>query len=232
MERNIDFNEMHKFSFFADQWWNPKGQLKSLHKINTLRLQYMKKYIHLKNKRIIDIGCGGGIMSESMAIEGAKVMGIDTSEELIHIAKKHAKNNQLDIDYKNCSIEEISEKYSNTFDTIFCLELLEHVPYPDRLIKNCAKILKYGGSAFFSTLNRNLKSFLFAIIGAEYFLKLIPKGTHKYEKFIKPSELLQWVRKEYLYPINIQGIGYDILKREYLFISNIDVNYILVCKKY
>ena len=188
--KNVDLNEIKKFQSISDDWWNTQGPLKTLHQINQLRLDYVTRAAKVKGKRILDIGCGGGIFSESLAKLGANVTGIDLAESSLNVAMNHAKESNLDIKYESIDIEALSEKQPNSFDIVVCFELLEHVPNPKSIISSCKKIVVNSGDLFFSTINRNIKSYLLAILVAEKLLNIIPKGTHEYQKLIRPSELI------------------------------------------
>jgi 2-polyprenyl-6-hydroxyphenyl methylase/3-demethylubiquinone-9 3-methyltransferase len=198
-----------------------------LHDINPLRLDYIKSKINLANKHVLDVGCGGGILTESLAKEGAIVTGIDQGDKVIKIAQIHALENNLNIDYKQLNIEDFLKKNKKKYDVITCLEMLEHVPDPSSVIQACKRLLKPDGRMFFSTINRNPKSFLFAIIGAEYVLKLLPKGTHTYEKFITPAELIQWCRENELNVLDIIGMTYNPILKRYKLEKDTSVNYLI-----
>ena len=224
---NVDLNEVEKFNKIAHKWWDPSSEFKPLHDINPLRVNYINDLFPLNEKNILDVGCGGGILAESMAKLGGNVTGIDQSEIAIKIAKLHAKENNLSIDYKLLNIEEFLKKDSNKFDVITCLEMIEHVPDPVSIIKSCSKKLKKNGRLYVSTINRNLKAFLFAIVGAEYILNLLPKGTHHYDKFIKPSEVKSWANSLNMNISNITGMTYNPFLKKYSLGSDVSVNYIL-----
>ena len=224
---NVDLNEVEKFNKIAHKWWDPSSEFKPLHDINPLRVNYINDLFPLNEKNILDVGCGGGILAESMARLGGNVTGIDQSEIAIKIAKLHAKENNLSIDYKLLNIEEFLKKDSNKFDVITCLEMIEHVPDPSSIIKSCSKKLKKNGRLYVSTINRNLKAFLFAIVGAEYILNLLPKGTHHYDKFIKPSEVKSWANSLNMNISNITGMTYNPFLKKYSLGSDVSVNYIL-----
>jgi 2-polyprenyl-6-hydroxyphenyl methylase/3-demethylubiquinone-9 3-methyltransferase len=224
---NVDLNEVEKFNKIAHKWWDPSSEFKPLHDINPLRVNYINNLFPLNEKNILDVGCGGGILAESMARLGGNVTGIDQSDIAIKIAKLHAKENNLSIDYKLLNIEDFLKKDSNKFDVITCLEMIEHVPDPASIITSCAKKLKKNGRLYVSTINRNLKAFLFAIVGAEYILNLLPKGTHHYEKFIKPSEVKSWANSLNMNISNITGMTYNPFLKKYSLGSDVSVNYIL-----
>jgi 2-polyprenyl-6-hydroxyphenyl methylase/3-demethylubiquinone-9 3-methyltransferase len=224
---NVDLNEVEKFNKIAHKWWDPSSEFKPLHDINPLRVNYINDLFPLNEKNILDVGCGGGILAESMARLGGNVTGIDQSEIAIKIAKLHAKENNLSIDYKLLNIEDFLKKNSNKFDVITCLEMIEHVPDPASIITSCAKKLKKNGRLYVSTINRNLKAFLFAIVGAEYILNLLPKGTHHYDKFIKPSEVKSWANSLNMNISNITGMTYNPFLKKYSLGSDVSVNYIL-----
>ncbi len=228
---NSDSAEISKFTLMAEQWWDAKGTCKPLHIINPLRLEFMMAQQALKGQKIIDIGCGGGILTEAMAKVGAQVTGIDKSDALIEVAKKHAEENQLSIEYYLTDAESYAKKHSQSFDVVCCMELLEHVPDPSSLIQACSDLAKPGASIFFSTINRNPRAYLLAILGAEYFLKLLPRGTHDYKKFIRPSELTAAARQANLMLQKFQGIYYNPLIQYYALGKDIRVNYLAAFKK-
>jgi 2-polyprenyl-6-hydroxyphenyl methylase/3-demethylubiquinone-9 3-methyltransferase len=231
MHQNYDSEELAKFAALAAHWWDANGELKTLHQINPLRLGYIKEIVDLSGKTIIDIGCGGGILSESMAFAGAKVTGIDMNKSVIDVAKLHQLESQASVEYVHTSAEEIAAERPGQYDIVTCLEMLEHVPDPASIIRACAELVKPGGHLFFSTLNRNPKSYLFAILGAEYLLKMLPKNTHDYAKFIRPSELSTWARKYNLTPRGMKGIAYQPLSRVFKLTDDISVNYLFHATK-
>jgi 2-polyprenyl-6-hydroxyphenyl methylase/3-demethylubiquinone-9 3-methyltransferase len=224
---NVDINEVEKFNKIAHKWWDPSSEFKPLHDINPLRVNYINDLFPLDKQNILDVGCGGGILAESMAKLGGNVTGIDQSEIAIKIAQLHAKENNLSINYKLLNIEDFLEKDSSKFDVITCLEMIEHVPDPASIITSCSKKLKKNGRLYVSTINRNLKAFLFAIVGAEYILNLLPRGTHHYDKFIKPSEVKSWANGLNMNISNITGMTYNPFLKKYSLGSDVSVNYIL-----
>lgn len=226
-----DAIEIHKFNELAHNWWNLDGEFKTLHHINPVRLNFVKKHIDLKNKQLLDVGCGGGIFSEALASEGAIVTGIDLAPQSIEIAKLHLYESNLSIDYQCIEVEKMAELNFNRFDVVTAMEMLEHVPEPLTIIEQCAKLLKSGGYAFFSTLNRNLKSYLLGVIAAEYILNLVPKGTHDYQRFIKPSELRHMLYQNGLHIVDIKGISYNPITKSANLISNPSINYMVCCQK-
>lgn len=228
---NIDTDEVAKFSHSAAHWWDTHGDFKALHEINPLRMDFIDKKAGLAGKTIIDIGCGGGILSESMAKMGASVTGIDMSEAALTVAKLHQYESGLQIEYRLMTAEAIASEQAEKYDIVTCLEMLEHVPDPSSIIHSCARLAKPGGDIFFSTLNRNVKSYLFAILGAEYFLRLIPKNTHDFAKFIRPSELTHWARQAGLSVVEMVGLGYNPLTKQYFLSEDISVNYMVHAKK-
>jgi len=228
---NVSKEEVEKFNELAHKWWDEESEFKPLHQINPLRLNFIDKKVNLKNKKVLDVGCGGGILSESMAKLGAEVTGIDMGEKVIRIAKLHALQSKLDIDYQCASLEAIASKQKARFDVITCMEMLEHVPDPSIIVSLCEKLLKPGGTLFMSTINRNIKAYLFAVIGAEYILKLLPRGTHDYEKFIKPSELIAWCRKENLTIKTLIGMTYNPITQIYKLSDDVAVNYLIEVTK-
>jgi 2-polyprenyl-6-hydroxyphenyl methylase/3-demethylubiquinone-9 3-methyltransferase len=226
-KNNTDELEILKFNNLAHKWWDSTSEFKPLHDINPLRVDFIKSKVDLKGKRVLDIGCGGGILAEAIAREGAEVTGIDQGERVIKIAKLHSLESQLDIDYQQINIENFIKKNKHKFDVITCLEMLEHVPDPASVIKACSQILKPDGKLFLSTINRNPKSFLFAIIGAEYILKLLPKGTHTYEKFITPSELRDYCNQSNLKFNDLIGMTYNPIFKTYRLEKDTSVNYLV-----
>lgn len=228
---NADPAEIAKFNALAAEWWDPQGKFKPLHDLNPLRLAFIEQHCSLAGKTILDVGCGGGILTEALAKTGGELTGIDLAEAVLHAARLHATNQQLNIDYRAISIEALADTQPEHFDVVTCMELLEHVPDPARTIAACAKAVKPGGHLFFSTINRNWKSYFQAILGAEYILKLLPKGTHDYAKFIKPSELISWVRAADLSPRDLKGLSYNIITQTYKLVANVEVNYFVYAIK-
>lgn len=225
---NVDNNEIDKFSEIASRWWDTESEFKPLHEINPLRLDYINQHAPVEGKRVLDVGCGGGILSESMAKAGATVTGIDLSEPALEIATLHAMEAQVtSVNYECCSAEDYAAKHHGTFDIVTCMEMLEHVPNPEAVVQSCHQLLKPGGAAFFSTLNRNNKSWLMAIVGAEYILNLLPRGTHDWNRFIKPSELSGWCRNAELQTQDITGLQYQPFSKTYSTGGDVEVNYMM-----
>lgn len=228
---NIDPKEKEKFNKIAEEWWDPSGKFAPLHKINPLRANYISDRTTLKNKQILDVACGGGLLAEALSIKGGNVSGVDISDVAIHTAKNHADKENIEINYILGEAENLLPEKNEHFDVVTCLEAIEHVPDPNQLVKICADLCKKNGDIFFSTINRNPKSFLFAIVGAEYILNLLPKGTHEYEKFIKPSELIQMMENNGLTIKELTGMSYNPLTKNYWLGKNVDVNYLIHAKK-
>ena len=224
---NVDPSEVEKFNQIAHKWWDPTSEFKPLHDINPLRLNFINQNCPLMDKKVLDVGCGGGILSESMAQLGAKVTGLDQSDIAIKIAQLHSKENNLSIDYKLLNIEDFIKKTKIKFDVITCLEMVEHVPNPASIIEACSKLLKKNGRLYLSTINRNPKAFLFAIIGAEYVLKMLPKGTHQYDKFIRPDEIKTWSTRYGLKITDIKGMSYNPFLKTYSLGKDVSVNYLM-----
>lgn len=224
---NVDPKEIAKFEALASRWWDPHSEFKPLHDINPLRLNYINEKAKLNSKQVIDVGCGGGILAESMASKGATVTGIDMGDAPLSVAQIHGLESGIKVHYEKTSAEDMAERLPENFDIVTCMEMLEHVPDPSQTVASCAKLVKPGGHVFFSTINRNPKSFMFAIIGAEYLLRLLPKGTHEYRSFIRPSELESWSRHAGLTLNNIVGMSYNPLTKHYSLGKDVDVNYLM-----
>jgi len=224
---NADPAELDKFGELAHRWWDPNSEFKPLHDINPLRLDWIDAAIGLHGKHILDVGCGGGLLSEGMAVRGAEVTGIDLSEKPLGVARLHLLESGQKVDYRKISAEQMAEEKPGAFDAVTCLEMLEHVPDPASIVASCARLVKPGGQVFFSTLNRNPKAYLFAVIGAEYVLQMLPKGTHDFARFIKPSELTRWCKQSGLEPDELIGMTYNPLTRHYALGRDTDVNYLI-----
>lgn len=224
---NVDPFELEKFSQLAHRWWDPNSEFKPLHDINPLRLDYIDRLAGLNGKTVVDVGCGGGILSESMAARGASVTGIDLGDKPLKVAKLHLLESGLSVDYRKVAVEDLAADQPAHYDIVTCMEMLEHVPDPASIVRACARLLKPGGWCFFSTINRNAKAYLFAVVGAEYVLGLLPRGTHDYAKFLKPAELGAFCRDAGLTPEAIIGMTYNPLTRIYALGSDASVNYIL-----
>lgn len=223
---NVDPGEIAKFESLATRWWDPTSEFKPLHDINPLRLSYIRKRVSLPGSRILDVGCGGGILAEALAGEGARVTGIDMGEAPLSVAKLHLLESGLEVDYQQTTAESLASEAPESFDAVTCLEMLEHVPDPASVVDACTRLVRPGGKVFFSTINRNPKSWLFAIVGAEYILRLLPRGTHDYRKFIRPSELENWARQSGLQIENIIGMTYNPLTVTYRLEDDVSVNYL------
>lgn len=226
-ESNVDPIELQKFAALAHRWWDPDSEFKPLHEINPLRLRFINERAKLQGRRVLDVGCGGGILSEAMAISGATVTGIDLGEKALKVAQLHRLESGVDVEYRLTAVESLARELPESFDVVTCMEMLEHVPDPAAVVEACAALVKPGGSVFFSTINRNPKSYLFAVIGAEYVLNLLPRGTHDYAKFIKPSELSSWCRHAGLAVHDMAGISYNPLTKHYSLGADVSVNYLL-----
>ena len=224
---NFDQAELNKFSELAHKWWDKTSEFKPLHDINPLRLNYIDKAVSLNGKTVLDVGCGGGILSESMAAKGAAVTGIDLGEKALKVAQLHSLESGVAVEYQYISVEDLAEKQPASFDVVTCLEMLEHVPNPASVVAACAKLVKPGGHVFFSTINRNPKAYLFAVIGAEYVLNMLPRGTHDYAKFIKPSELASYLRAADLSLAGQIGMSYNPITKNYWLDSDVSVNYMM-----
>jgi 2-polyprenyl-6-hydroxyphenyl methylase/3-demethylubiquinone-9 3-methyltransferase len=229
---NVDAEEIRKFSELASRWWDPSGEFRPLHDMNPLRADYIDQNSPVSDKKLIDVGCGGGILSEALAQKGAQVSGIDMGEAPLAVARLHAEDSGLKIDYQHTTAEQLASEKPGEFDVVCCLEMLEHVPDPSSVIRACAELTKSGGNLYFSTINRNPKSFLFAIVGAEYVLGLLPRGTHSYKKLIKPSELASWLREAGLELVEIRGVTMNPFTRQFsLSESDVSINYMIHARK-
>lgn len=228
---NVDQSEIDKFSALAHRWWDPTSEFKPLHAINPLRLGWIESITSLAGKKVLDVGCGGGILAESLSKAGGIVTGIDLSVKALKVAELHQLESNTSVKYRSISAEDLAKEEPEQYDVVTCMEMLEHVPDPSSVVQACATLCKPGGSIFFSTLNRNPKSYLFAIIGAEYVLRLLPKGTHEYDKFIKPSELAGFTRQAGLELLEIKGMTYNPLTQIYRLGSDTDVNYMIATRK-
>lgn len=231
MKNNVDSAEIGKFSDLAHSWWDMDGPFKPLHQINPLRLAFIESHTSLTGARVLDVGCGGGILSEAMARAGAHVTGIDLAEKSLTVARLHALEHEVEIEYRYQPVEELADDEPGSFDVVTCMEMLEHVPSPDRVIAACARLLKPGGTVFFSTINRTPKAWLMAIVGAEYVLGWLPRGTHEYSRFLKPAEIALTSRAEGLELLNIKGMSYQPLSRQYHLGSDTDVNYLMAWQR-
>lgn len=230
--QNVDPSEIAKFEELANKWWDRNSEFKPLHDINPLRVSFIDRIGQLAGKKVLDVGCGGGILSESMAQRGADVSGIDMGEAPLKVAKLHGLESGVKVNYRRITVEELAEQEAGSYDVVTCMEMLEHVPDPSSIVRACAKLTKPGGTLFFSTLNRNPKSYLFAIVGAEKVLKLVPNGTHDFDKFIRPSELGNWIREAGLRSTELTGLVYNPLTKTYrLNPRDLDVNYMIATEK-
>ncbi len=225
--QNVDAAEVAKFDALAARWWDPDGEFRPLHEINPLRLDWIRKYADLDGSKVLDIGCGGGILTEAMAAAGATATGLDMAEKSLAVARLHQIESGLDVNYQQGTAEELAGKEAGQYDVVTCLEMLEHVPEPSQVIASACRLVRPGGNVFFSTINRTPKSFIFAIVGAEYVLKLLPAGTHEYQKFIRPSELESWARDAGLQHRSSIGMHYNPLTKEYTLAPGLDVNYLM-----
>ncbi|PKM30316.1 MAG: bifunctional 3-demethylubiquinol 3-O-methyltransferase/2-polyprenyl-6-hydroxyphenol methylase [Gammaproteobacteria bacterium HGW-Gammaproteobacteria-11] len=227
MTLNVDHAEIAKFEALASRWWDRNSEFKPLHQINPLRTNWIDERVGLAGKTVLDVGCGGGILAEAMALRGASVTGIDMGEAPLAVARLHQLESGVEVDYRQTTAEQLAEEQPGHYDVVTCLEMLEHVPDPSSVIRACATLVKPGGEVFFSTINRNPKSFVFAIVGAEYVLRLLPRGTHEFAKFIKPAELGAWSREAGLDLQDIIGLTYNPLTKVYRLEQNVDVNYMI-----
>lgn len=228
---NVDHVEIEKFNSVADRWWDLQGEFKPLHKINPVRVNYINQKVNLVDQVVLDVGCGGGILTEALAHRGAKVTGIDMGVQPLEVARNHAVESNLNIDYHHSTAEAFSEQKPEAFEMVTCLELLEHVPSPHSVIQACARMCKPGGHLFFSTINRNPKAYVMAILGAEYILNMVPKGTHEYAKLIKPSELAEWIRSAGLDLIELKGLVMNPLTGQFKMSQDVGINYFAYCRK-
>ena len=228
---NADQLELEKFSQLAHRWWDVNSEFKPLHEINPLRLEYIHRIADIAGKSVLDVGCGGGILSESMAAKGANVTGIDLGDKALQVAKLHLLESGQQVTYQKIAVEALAASQPASFDVVTCMEMLEHVPDPASVVRACASLVKPGGYVFFSTLNRNPKSYLMAVIGAEYLLNLLPRGTHDYGKFIKPSELAQYCRNAGLNVTDLIGMSYHPINKTYSLGRDTDVNYMMACRR-
>jgi 2-polyprenyl-6-hydroxyphenyl methylase / 3-demethylubiquinone-9 3-methyltransferase len=232
MNTNVDPQELSKFSDLAHRWWDPESEFKPLHQINPLRLDWIDTLSPVRGQAVLDVGCGGGILAESMALRGARVLGIDLAAKPLGVARLHALETGVqNIEYREIATEALAAEQPGAFDVVTCMEMLEHVPDPAAVVAACATLVRLGGWVFFSTLNRNAKAFALAIVGAEYVLQLLPKGTHEYAKFIRPSELARWAREAGLALHATRGMTYNPLTRRYSLNADTDVNYLFACRK-
>lgn len=234
MSANVDQQEIAKFNAMAENWWDLNGEFKALHQINPLRLGYIQTHSNgIFGKKVLDVGCGGGILAESMAREGADVTGLDMSEQPLHVARRHAlEHNIQTIRYIQETVENHADQHAGEYDVVTCMEMLEHVPDPASIIRACAKLVKPDGHVFFSTINRNNKAWLMMIVGAEYIARMVPKGTHDFDKFIRPSELINWINQAELQERDMIGLHYNPLFDSFKLGSNVDVNYMIYCNKF
>lgn len=229
---NADPQELAKFSDLAHKWWDPESEFRPLHQINPLRLDWIDQFAAISGKKVVDVGCGGGILAESMARRGANVLGVDLADKPLKVAQLHAMEAGVaNLDYRSVAAEDLAAEQPAAFDVVTCMEMLEHVPDPSSIIRACASMARPGGWVFFSTLNRNPKSFLFAIVGAEYLLKLLPQGTHEFSRFIRPAELARWIREAGLELVQFKGLEYNPITRRYWLSGDTSVNYMVACRK-
>ena len=229
---NADPQELAKFSDLAHKWWDPESEFRPLHQINPLRLDWIDQFAAISGKNVVDVGCGGGILAESMARRGANVLGVDLADKPLKVAQLHAMEGGVaNLEYRSIAAEDLAAEQPAAFDVVTCMEMLEHVPDPSSIIRACASMARPGGWVFFSTLNRNPKSFLFAIVGAEYLLKLLPQGTHEFSRFIRPAELARWIREAGLELVQFKGLEYNPLTRRYWLSGDTSVNYMVACRK-
>jgi 2-polyprenyl-6-hydroxyphenyl methylase/3-demethylubiquinone-9 3-methyltransferase len=228
---NADPHELRKFSDLAHRWWDPNAEFKPLHELNPVRLSWIDSHAHLPGKRVLDVGCGGGILSESMAGMGAQVKGIDLSNQALGVADLHSLESGITVEYEEIAAEALAAREPGSYDVVTCMEMLEHVPDPAAIVRACATLVKPGGWVFFSTLNRNVKSYLLAVVGAEYIAQMLPKGTHDYSRFIRPSELAAFARAAGLLAAEVKGITYRPLSKHFSLSDDTSVNYLLACRR-
>ena len=228
---NVDAAEVAKFDALAARWWDPDGEFRPLHEINPLRLDWIRQYVDLSGVKALDIGCGGGILTEAMAGAGAQVTGIDMADKPLGVARLHQHESGAEVEYLQTTAEELASQRPGQYDVVTCLEMLEHVPSPSQVVASAVELVRPGGHVFFSTINRNPKSFLFAIVGAEYVLRLLPKGTHDYQKLIRPSELADWARAATLDHVASIGLHYNPFTRDYSLGPGVDVNYLMYFRR-
>jgi len=228
---NVDPHELRKFGDLAHHWWDPHAEFKPLHKLNPVRVGWIDAHAHLAGKRVLDVGCGGGILSEAMARLGACVKGIDLSPRALGVAELHALESGVKVEYEEIAAETLAKREAASYDVVTCMEMLEHVPQPDGIVAACAALVKPDGWVFFSTLNRNMKAYLFAVIGAEYLARMLPRGTHDYERFICPSELAAFARHAGLHVAEIKGIAWQAFGQRFALSDNTSVNYLMACQR-
>ena len=226
--QNVDPAELEKFSELAHRWWDPNSEFKPLHDINPLRLDHIAEFVRLDGTRVVDVGCGGGILAEAMADRGARVTGIDLAERPLGVARLHLLESHRQVDYRQISAEDLAREAPASFDLVTCMEMIEHVPDPASTVAACARLVKPGGTVVFSTINRNPKAYLFAIVGAEYVLRMLPRGTHEYARFVRPSELAAWGRNAGLAAVDLTGMSYNPVTRRYSLGRDVGVNYIMI----
>jgi 2-polyprenyl-6-hydroxyphenyl methylase/3-demethylubiquinone-9 3-methyltransferase len=228
---NVDELEIDKFSQLAHKWWDKDSEFKPLHEINPLRLDYIDDFAGIKTLKVLDVGCGGGILAESMAQRGAQVTGIDLAKKSLKVAQLHSLESGVSVDYRCIAVEDLADEAAGSFDVVTCMEMLEHVPDPESVVRSCARLVKPGGWVFFSTLNRNAKAYLLAVVGAEYVLNMLPRGTHEYARFLKPSELSRMARNAGLEIANVSGMSYNPLTRIYALGDDTQVNYLMATRR-